>query len=69
MHVFYFLAGRIILEGIEPESPRVGDEVCIEGTTYSVARLVRHIPMCPPDHVHAHLKMAGAESLWPEGHP
>lgn len=61
----FFLAGRQILESVETESPRRGDEVCIEGKTYMAARVVRHMPMCPPDHVNVHLVIAEPELSGP----
>lgn len=69
MIVQYILAGRVILTSTEPESPRVDDEVNIEGKPYRVGRLVRHLPGCPPDWVNAHLVMAESERIWPAGHP
>lgn len=69
MIVRYYLAGRLLLEELAPESPRVGDELCIDGKNYRAARVVRHMPMCPPDHVHVHLAMAEAEAVWPIGYP
>ena len=63
MIVHYFLSGRKILESVETDPPRRGDEVCLEGKTYSAWRVVRHMPMCPPDHVHVHLVLAEPEEI------
>ncbi len=59
----YLVAGRVLLTAVETDSPRVRDEVCIEGTNYRVDRVVRHLPLCPPDSVHIHLVLAEAEQL------
>ncbi len=69
MIVRYYLAGRLVLEALEPESPRTGDELCIDGKPYQAGRVVRHLPMCPPDHVNVHLVQAETERVWPAGHP
>lgn len=69
MIVLYYLSGRLLLEELAPESPRVGDELCIDGKNYTAARVVRHMPMCPPDHVNVHLQIAEGEGIWPIGHP
>lgn len=72
MIVRYFLAGKCILEELvsaEAAIPRRGDERGLDGKVYEVARVVRHMKDCPPDHVHVHLNLAGAEHLWPVGHP
>lgn len=61
--VRFFLAGRLILTSQESDTPRRGDEVCIEGRTYQAARVVRHMPICPPDHVNVHLVMSEPEVL------
>ncbi len=63
MITHFFLAGRKILESVESDPPRRGDEVCIDGKTYVAARVVRHMPMCPPDHVNVHLVMAEPEEV------
>ena len=59
----YFVSGRLVLEAEEADSPRRGDEVCLDGRTYQAARVVRHVPMCPPDSVHVHLVMVAPEEL------
>ena len=69
MIVNFYLAGRCILSSVEPESPHVGDEMCIDGKHYVAARVVRHMPDCPPDHVNVHLQIAGTEAVYPIGHP
>ena len=72
MIVRYYIAGRMKLEELvssEAAVPRKGDERGIDGVVYEVARVVRHMPGCPPDVIHAHLAMSGAEYLWPVGHP
>lgn len=63
MNVCYFLAGRQIMESKEACPPRRGDEVCIDGRHYTAARVVRHMPMCPPDTVNVHLVMTAPEEL------
>lgn len=69
MRVFYYLTARRLLESIELETPRVGDELCVDGKHYRVGRVVRHMPGCPPDHVNVHLEMAEAEAVYPAGYP
>lgn len=72
MIVRYFIAGRQVLEELvkaDAAIPRVDDERGLDGKVYEVARVVRHLKDCPPDVVHVHLKLAGAEHLWPVGHP
>lgn len=67
--VNYYLAGRLILESMEQHPPRVNDERCIGGKHYRAARVVTHLPDCPPDHVNAHLEMVEAEAVYPAGYP
>lgn len=63
MIVRCFVANRPLLTSMEDHPPRRGDEVCIDGRTYLAARVVRHLPMCPPDHVNVHLVMSESEAL------
>lgn len=67
MLVCYYLARKLLFREAGEESPRVGDELCFDGRHYSVARVVRHIPMCPPDWVNVYLVMAPTEVEWPVG--
>ncbi len=69
IRVFLYLSGRCLLESLELETPRVGDELCIDGKHYKVCRVVRHMPDCPPDHVNVHLQIAEAEAVFPAGYP
>lgn len=72
MIVKYLIAGRQVLEELvtaEAAIPRRGDERGLDGKVYQAERVVRHMKDCPPDVVHVHLTLAGAEHLWPVGHP
>lgn len=61
VEVHYFLSGRLLFREAGYESLRRGDEICLEGCYYSVARVIRHVG-CPPDRIHVHLQMAESEA-------
>lgn len=65
VEVHYYLAGRLLLIDVTDQPPRRGDEVGIEGFVYEAVRVVRHIPLCPPDIVRAHLELRPGEEINP----
>jgi hypothetical protein len=63
--VHYYVAGRLLLVDLTDQPPRKADEIGIEGRVYEAVRVVRHLPMCPPDVVNVHLQLRVGEELNP----
>jgi hypothetical protein len=67
--VFYYIAGRRVLQESSSHVPRVGDEIAMqvgkrdESMVYRVSRVVWGKPDCPPDIVRVHLEISPAEEI------
>ena len=55
MDVRYFVGAELLTEIVEETEPERGTEICIDGTYFKVAQVVRHRTMCPPWHTNVHL--------------
>lgn len=63
IEVRYYVNGNLDTKVMEPDYPRDGDQICLDGIYYIVASAIRYISMLPPWVAVVHLRVSDREPL------